>query len=181
MIASLGQITQGHLLVVPLKHICSLRDLGNEDIREVENLRADVRSTLQETYGACVFFEHGIRTGGSGGCGIDHAHMHAVPVTGEGVLKTLTREFRGRSIQCLAEIKRSRNPNSSYLYFEDASAQQYIFPVSNLPSQHMRKLVAESIGKSDWDWRKCGHEPEVISTVQRLAPLFSAVGTPQRG
>jgi diadenosine tetraphosphate (Ap4A) HIT family hydrolase len=181
VVPSLGQITQGHLLVVPVKHICSLCDLRNEDLLEMDNLRADVRSTLQEIYGACVFFEHGIRTQGSGGCGIDHAHMHAVPVTGDGVLKTLTQEFNGRSVQSLAEIKRSLDQDSSYLFFEDASSQRYVFPVNNLPSQYMRKLVAESIGKSNWDWRTYGHEPELISTMQRLSPFFSAVVTAQKG
>ena len=152
-------------------------DLPDEHIEELENLCVYVRSTLKETYGACIFFEHGMRNSGSGGCGIDHAHMHAVPVTAEGMLKILRQKFGGSGINTLAEIEGDLDQNSSYLFFENSSAKRYVFPVSNLPSQYMRKLVAESIGKNDWDWRECGHEPELISTVQRLSSLISPVTT----
>jgi diadenosine tetraphosphate (Ap4A) HIT family hydrolase len=181
VLPTLGQITEGHLLIIPVRHLCALADLSNEQIRELEDLREHVRSVLLDAYGACIFFEHGIRNEGSGGCGIDHAHMHAVPVTAHGVLKILQKEFGGRSIHSIAEIRRILGHNSSYLFFEDALAQRYVFTVDNLPSQYMRKLVAASIGKSDWDWRKRGHEPELISTVQRLTPLFSPLATTQRG
>lgn len=127
------------------------------------------------------FFEHGIRNSRSGGCGIDHAHMHALPVTANGVLNILTQEFGGTRIDSLVDIGQASGQNSSYLFLEDASRERYVFPVDNLPSQYMRKLVAESIGKSDWDWRNCGHEPALISTVQRLSPLFLQFASARRG
>jgi diadenosine tetraphosphate (Ap4A) HIT family hydrolase len=174
VIPSLGQITQGHLLVVPTEHLGALCDLPNEHFEELQNLCADVRSILRAAYGACIFFEHGIRGAGSGGCGIDHAHMHAVPAKADGVLDTLLERFNGRTINSLGEVEPSLGHNSSYLFFEDVSGQRYVFPVDNLPSQYMRKLVADSIGKIDWDWRECGREPELLSTLQQLPPLFSA-------
>jgi hypothetical protein len=139
-----------------------------------------VRSVLHDAYGQCVLFEHGIRSEGAGGCGIDHAHMHAVPVTAPGVLNILTREFDGRRIASLADIAGTLEKNSSYLFFEDASRERYVFPVENLPSQYMRKLVADSIGKREWNWRESGHELELISAVQRLSPLFSPITAARR-
>jgi diadenosine tetraphosphate (Ap4A) HIT family hydrolase len=181
VVPSLGQIVEGHLLIVPMMHCRALADMPSEDINRLKDFCEQVRSTLRDVYGECVFFEHGIRSEGSGGCGIDHAHMHAVPVTADGVLAALTHEFGGSSIQSLSDIKNTLGTNSSYLFFENASAQRYVFPVKNLPSQYMRRLVAESIGKSDWDWRACGHEPELISTVKRLSPLFSPPAPSHRG
>lgn len=175
VIPSLGQITQGHLLVVPTGHFCSLCDLPIEHIEELENLCLVVRSTLRKTFGACVFFEHGIRGEGGGGCGIDHAHMHAVPVEAGGVLDILSCEFSGSVVGSLAEVKGTLARTSSYLLFEDANSTRHVFPVESLPSQYMRKLVAESIGKREWDWRKCGYEPDMLSTMRLLLPIFSPV------
>lgn len=173
VIPSLGQITQGHLLIVPLKHFCSLCDVPPEQWEALENLRVEIRSMLQKTYGACVFFEHGIRGERSGGCGIDHAHMHALPVAARGVVKILKQRFGGSVTDSIEDARRKLGSDDAYLFFEDVSGEPYVFPANNLPSQYMRKLVAESIGNSDWDWRLSGHEPELISTVQRLLPLFS--------
>ena len=173
IIPTLGQVVEGHLLIVPLRHFCALADLPSLQIDELDYLCRRVRSTLTDAYGECVFFEHGVRGSGAGGCGIDHAHLHAVPVAADGVLNILTREFGGCAIHDFAAVKEAVKQESSYLFFEDSSAKRYVFPVEELPSQYMRKLVADSIGKRDWDWRKCGREPELIATLERLTPLLS--------
>ena len=173
VIPTLGQIVEGHLLIVPLRHFCAMADLPSSMIEEFNDVCGRVRSALTDAYGECVFFEHGVRGSGSGGCGIDHAHMHAVPVAAKGFLDVLTREFGGCAINDLAEIQKVVKQESSYLFFEDSSAGRHVFPVTELPSQYMRKLVADSIGKPDWDWRKCGQEPELFSTLERLTPLLS--------
>jgi len=174
IVPTLGQVVAGHLLIVPLRHFCALADLPNLQIEELDYLCRRVRLVLTDAYRKCVFFEHGVRGSGSGGCGIDHAHLHAVPVAADGVSNILMREFSGCAIHNLGDIKEAVKQDSSYLFFEDSSASRYVFPVKELPSQYMRKLVAESIGKRDWDWRKCGQEPELLSTLERLPPLLSA-------
>ena len=173
ILPTLGQLTEGHLLVVPSRHLTSMGDLTPYELSQLEAICDSVRCVLLEAYGQALFFEHGIRGAGSGGCGIEHAHLHAVPVAGDGVLDILAREFGGCAIHGLANIKDAVKEESSYLFLEDSSATRYVFPVTELPSQYMRRLVANSIGKSDWDWRKCGQEPELIATLERLAPLFS--------
>jgi diadenosine tetraphosphate (Ap4A) HIT family hydrolase len=181
VIPSVGQITQGHLLVVPIRHLCALADLSKEHNEELENICVEVRAILREEYGTCVFFEHGTRGAESGGCGIDHAHLHAVPVAADGVLDLLKREFRASKVSSFQHVKETIPADASYLFFDDAAGDRYVFPVANLPSQYMRKLVADSMGKTDWDWRECGREPELLSTLQQLTPLFSAAAIANKG
>lgn len=173
IVPTLGQVVGGHLLIVPVQHFCALADLPSVQVDELDYLCGRVRSTLKDVYGECIFFEHGVRGSGSGGCGIDHAHMHALPVVANGVLDILTREFGGCVIHDLVDIKGAVKQESSYVFYEDSSAGRHVFPVKELPSQYMRKLVAESIGRCDWDWRKYRQEPELISTLERLTPLLS--------
>jgi diadenosine tetraphosphate (Ap4A) HIT family hydrolase len=181
VVPSLGQIVEGHVLVVPVSHVCALADLSSSELRALEVMRPRVRSVMGTAYSNCIFFEHGVRGEGAGGCGIDHAHMHAVPVAADGVLEKLQQEFGGNRVDSIQGIKYALPAGSSYLFFEDVNGDRFVFPVSNLPSQFLRKLVAESIGKSNWDWRACGYEPELISTIQRLSPLFSPLAASQRG
>jgi diadenosine tetraphosphate (Ap4A) HIT family hydrolase len=173
VVPTLGQLVEGHLLIVPSRHLTSMGDLMPDESDQLEAICDSVRWIQHEVYGQAIFFEHGIRGAGSGGCGIEHAHLHAVPVAGDGVLDILVRKFDGCAIHSLATIKETVKQESPYLFFEDSSAHRYVFSVTKIPSQYMRKLVADSIGKSDWDWRKCGQEPELITTLERLAPLFS--------
>jgi diadenosine tetraphosphate (Ap4A) HIT family hydrolase len=181
LIPSLGQIVEGHLLIVPKQHYCATADLPIEQIAELDSLCERVRDALRTTYGNCVFFEHGMRGQWAGGCGVEHAHMHAVPVAANGVLHMLAQEFSDSKVRLLEDIKQTVPGESSYLFFEDAAGDRHTFPVNNLPSQYMRKLVAESLGKSDWDWRRRGQEPELVSTVQRLSPLLQPSAIASQG
>jgi hypothetical protein len=147
--------------------------MPREAIEDLSALTAQVRSALQHCGRESVFFEHGIRSQSGGGCGVDHAHLHAVPVSAHGVLDILIREFGGCAIQGFTDIGGVVRQDTSYLFFEDSSANRYVFPVNKLPSQYMRKLIADSIAKPDWDWRNCGQEPELVSTLERLTPLLS--------
>lgn len=171
VLPTLGQLAEGHLLILPSGHLRALADLSYGRIQQMESLCRQVRLALTNVYGDCIFFEHGIRSKGSGGCGIDHAHMHAVPVQADGVLNLLAKKFNGNRIGSLADVKAL---TSSYLFFESASTERHVFLVdSSLPSQYMRRLVAETIGKADWDWRRSGREPELRATMHRLLPIFS--------
>lgn len=176
LIPTLGQIVPGHVLIVPQGHYCACADLPASQIPALELLRRRLRVALERAYGGCVFFEHGIRGEGSGGCGIDHAHMHAVPVAAHGVVDRLRQEFTGISVDSLEDVRSCLPENSSYLLFEDVSECQLVFPVRHIPSQYLRKLVAESIGRTNWDWRMSGAEPGLASTIERLSPLLCSRG-----
>jgi diadenosine tetraphosphate (Ap4A) HIT family hydrolase len=177
VLPSLGQITEGHVLIVPSVHFCALADMPEDAFDELEQVKKQVQAALLRLNDSVVFFEHGVRTVGGGGCGIDHAHMHAVPVAAKGVLARLQRRFRGSRIESLSAIGGCLPRRSSYLFFENASGDRFVFPVRHLPSQYMRQLIAKSIGKDQWDWRASQYEPELIATLQRLSPHFGAAPT----
>lgn len=174
VLPSLGQIVEGHVLLIPQRHLTSMAELAVDGDDQLQMLMCQIRTALRSLYGKCLFFEHGIRRAGSGGCGIDHAHMHALPLSGGGMLNTLMQSFEGSRIHNLADIPRTIPPESSYLFFESSVGERYAFAAPNMPSQYMRKLACESIGKLDWDWRQSGREPDLFATIERLSPAFSA-------
>jgi diadenosine tetraphosphate (Ap4A) HIT family hydrolase len=174
IIPSLGQIVEGYLLVVATKHYQALADMPPELGEELVELNGRVRGALSDAYGPCIFFEHGARSENSGGCGIYHAHLHAVPLReGRDPIALLKERFSLKKLRSIREIAGEANGADSYLYYEDLHSNRYIFDVEYLPSQYMRRLLAEATGNDEWDWRECGWEEAVVSTIARLAKAFS--------
>jgi len=180
VVPSLGHIVQGYLLLIPRDHCCALADLPAESLRELEQLKTMLVGSLRGKYGGYVLFEHGARTENSGGCGISHAHLHAVPLPVEkDLLQTLRASFRHQQISGISGL-RGAPADCSYLYYEDVRGGCYVFYPAYLPSQYMRRLIAERLGVENWDWRNRGREYSVlvtraeVSRILRDVPMISA-------
>jgi diadenosine tetraphosphate (Ap4A) HIT family hydrolase len=174
VLPSLGQIVEGYLLIVPTKHYTALADLPMQLVQELSRLCGRVRSALFDTYGPALLFEHGVRAGQSGGCGIEHAHLHAVPFAyAIEPVEELKQRHSFKFIRGISEINNEVPRTSSYLYYENISGQPCVFDVDFVPSQYLRKLLAESAGIDLWDWREYGKERALVSTLTRLAEVLS--------
>ena len=69
----------GHLMVVPQRHVGRLADLSSEEATEMMGLTRVVEMALQELYQPHGF-NMGLNLGKSAGAGVlDHLHMHVVP------------------------------------------------------------------------------------------------------
>jgi ATP adenylyltransferase len=79
VILNLYPYNNGHLMVVPRRHVGSLAALDNDELGEMMQLTRDSELALNEAYqpqGINV----GINLGRSAGAGIvDHVHIHLVP------------------------------------------------------------------------------------------------------
>jgi diadenosine tetraphosphate (Ap4A) HIT family hydrolase len=175
VVPSLGQFVQGYLLMIPKEHRCALADLPAESLRELEQLKTALIGALRSKYGGYVLFEHGARTENSGGCGISHAHLHAVPLPVEqDPLEALRASFRHQEISRISEI-RNIPPECSYLYYEDVRGGCHVFYPAFLPSQFMRRLIAERLGLERWDWRSSGREDSVLATRSDVSMILRDV------
>ena len=59
----------------------------------------------------------------------------------------------------------------SYLYYETVRGNRYVFYPPFIPSQYIRRLLAEAIGIQNWNWRQCGREERLLSTLSRTSRL----------
>jgi len=71
--------TNGHILIVPYRHLDSLAALPPDEAREMISLAQRVESVLRTVYNPSGF-NFGLNIGQAGGAGIaSHIHMHALP------------------------------------------------------------------------------------------------------
>ena len=79
VILNLYPYNNGHLMVVPQRHVGRLADLSPEEATEMMALTRAVEMALQELYQPHGF-NMGLNLGKSAGAGVlDHLHMHVVP------------------------------------------------------------------------------------------------------
>lgn len=174
ILPTLGHFVKGYLLLVPKEHLCAIADAPLELIQELTEIKRSLVRQLSPLYGSYTFFEHGARGPDSGGCGISHAHLHALPLSTPKVLLKLKSQFSHVPVGSLAELKRATS-GSSYLYYEDSSSHGWSFFPRFLPSQYMRRLIAEAAGISQWDWRQSGKENELLATQAEVIGALSGI------
>jgi diadenosine tetraphosphate (Ap4A) HIT family hydrolase len=175
VIPSLGQIVEGYLLVLPINHFRALGDLPGPLLQEFAATCERVGNTLKDHYGPYILFEHGTRSEGVGGCGIYHAHLHAVSLAEiSDPVEILKLRFAYTELNHLDDIREQSEGLSSYLLYQDPRARLYLFDTGPLPSQYMRKLIADAQGTQDWDWRTAGREERLLATMRRLSGQFDS-------
>jgi ATP adenylyltransferase len=79
VILNLFPYNNGHLMVIPYRHIASLAAASSEELRELMDLTRACEIALTETY-APHGLNMGMNLGKPAGAGVlDHVHMHVVP------------------------------------------------------------------------------------------------------
>jgi len=79
VVLNLYPYNNGHLMVVPHRHIATLRDLTADELQEVATLTQRSEAVLVEAYGP-EGINVGINLGKAAGAGIhEHLHVHLVP------------------------------------------------------------------------------------------------------
>jgi ATP adenylyltransferase len=68
----------GHLILFPTRHVLDLRELSEEERRDLDGLRDHCLDALDELYGASGY-NIGFNMGFVAGASIDHIHMHIIP------------------------------------------------------------------------------------------------------
>ncbi len=154
VVAALGQMVEGWLLIIPRIHCTSISTLPEQFQKVFSEITDRVRSKLQEIYGSVILFEHGsISQNGTAGACIEHAHLHVVPGNLD-LQSSLSAAFELTPIPNMSTLWLSP-PKQDYLYYETDNKECLLIQPNNpLPCQYFRRLVAEAIGCPDnWDWR----------------------------
>ncbi len=167
---SLGQITEGYMLVCTRAHVRRMAHLTKEELREVEEFSRGVEAVLRTIYAKpMVAFEHGCGAAPytAGAC-TDHAHLHLVPTDAD-MLPLLQKFFAWEEVPSLAKLVDRLSDDQAYLYYMNGKSQRFVTVVSEiLPSQFMRQILASTLGRPDlWDWRVHVGEDRVISAHRK--------------
>lgn len=174
-IPCIGQLSPNHCLILPKEHYatfaeaCASIDGLFDELNDILLLLAEVLSIELHTN---LYFEHGAFVPAHGGCGIYHAHLHVVPEAGAialnlelGVPTTSSASTLNEALSC------NHDDLSPYVLHGSATLGFHKSVLSEpLPSQTLRKLLAEKLGHARWDWRQYGRDDDtLLNTLRRCS------------
>jgi diadenosine tetraphosphate (Ap4A) HIT family hydrolase len=173
VIPTVSPLCAGHVLIVPRSHVTCLSALTGYARKILVETVKLIRSRLEGRFGSqFYFFEHGTRASGMA-CGIDHAHLHLIP------LPIRTSEALDIQIQSDFAIQATDSLNAILSAAAQIAGQAYLLAGSSLdaihisfddhiPSQYMRRLIAEKQSRPSWDWRLLEGRSEFRDTYEAL-------------
>ncbi|MEK6887303.1 MAG: HIT family protein [Nanoarchaeota archaeon] len=166
---TLGQITEGYLLIVPKEHYASVGSLPKEMFPEINEIKKEVGKRIKKAYDKNpTFFEHG-------GIGqtIYHAHVHALPFPDNvDLFDNYHKDFpffeRINSLDNLADIWNTRG---NYLFYEiNGNMFAFYTPVKPM---YARIAVANALGvpeRANWRTMDRKIDEEMIQrTLEKLS------------
>lgn len=153
---SLGPLSDCHLLMFPKKHIYSYALLDTALLKKAEIYINKIVKYVEEKYGKCMVFEHGVLDNGmKGSASCNHAHMHIISCSAV-LFDIFEKEgFQLRKIKTLEELKMQKVRGVPYFYYMDYTGNSYIMDDIVQQSQYIRLLIAEVLHRPEiGNWKK---------------------------
>ncbi len=180
VLPSLGALVEGWLLILPKVHQLSMGALASQLRAEADDLENSARSLLKARYGTgTIAFEHGPSAVKHGtGCGVDHAHLHVLPLNCD--LIKYVQPFVPRDLVWEQAGWDGRSDAYShgldYLYLRQEGQSGLLAVSEDFGSQVFRKAVASYLGiGNNFNWRAYPQLETVAKTMQAVAAaLFTS-------
>ena len=179
---TLGHLVQGWLLVVPRDCYLCVGALPSQLLPELADFIERVTSLVESEYGPVAIFEHGpAQRHTAVGCGVDHAHVHVVPVESDWSLlqiaKNLAPQLTWETASSIQDTKEYFINNKPYLFLhEPFSINPVIGTGTSIPSQLFRRIIARHEGRpQDFDWKIHPEHKQICATVERLQKYSSCM------
>lgn len=168
-IPSLGALVPGWVLICPREHRPNLRASFRD--AELTSLRLRVSEMLTRKFTHPIrMFEHGAAEDCSAtGCGVNHAHLHLVPLA----LPLFNAVSRSEDNLDWHRLPASAIPDATareYLLYSDAGdafdPSVHFAALDTPTSQYFRKIVAQQVGRSsEYDYRAHPNLRNVAATT----------------
>jgi len=179
IVPTLGSLIEGWVLIVSKCHYVCMGDLPTSVWGELEEVVELASSLIERAYGPPTVFEHGPKEEGLNvGCGVDHAHIHVVPITfsiiNEAVKDLVRFNFGGTQSQSyLDTVSELYNEEKSYIYIEEPDSEPYYFAAERVPCQYLRRLIARKIGiEEKYDYNKYYFRRNVNHTIAKTRAIL---------
>ena len=170
---TLGELTEGYLMILPNKHVDAFSFCSREELTKVRQIIDKLKKIIYEEYGVIPFvYEHG--TGSKSNKfpdSITHAHIHIIPheIKDE---KNMLEYLGMEKIDSFYDLEKLRDEN--YFYYENQKNEMYVKNLYDRKDlrQYFRIQVAKEIGIEDkWQWREHKFFDNIEKTVLKLSKL----------
>ncbi|MEQ9310744.1 MAG: hypothetical protein RLN90_14905 [Balneolaceae bacterium] len=158
VIPALGPIEVGHVLIVSNNHFDNLLNMRTEQVIEYQKVTEYLKSLCKGI--ELVEAEHGSNLNNKSATCIIHTHINLIPL----------------KVDCFSEFDRLLNVRydkgdisnysgeKSYIYLNSKSNFR-LYDSFNLPSQFIRRVLADILNFEAWDWRENPNYKTIEKTI----------------
>ena len=153
---TIGGFVDNYQLIVPKNHINCFGELNANEWKELKQIIEWQRHINNYYFNSGTsIFEHGaLLPNNESGKSIVHAHLHIFP-NNKSLLNIIKwYNFLIERISDITDLTEFCHRYMSYLYYCDVDEKNYVIIHKGIPSQFLRKVLADSMGVKDWNWRK---------------------------
>ena len=166
VLPSVGPFTPGHVMVVSKLHEYSLLAMGCDAFQEYDVLAERLRRLPVWDGTVPLEAEHGSTDADKAGACVVHSHVHWIPGGGRH-FDILARQLRQVPRDAFEGLLAAKQP---YIFLRAAS-KCGLFRADGLPSQAIRRLLCDAVGRDDVDWRQNHRFDWIAETVRRWTTL----------
>lgn len=168
VLPSLGGFVENYQLIIPKEHIFCFGELTKEELI-VLNMIIIWQQEINKKYfnKGTLLFEHGaLNPKNESGKSVVHAHLHIFP-SEKSMLDEINKyDFGVEKINDISDLKEICQIYETYLYYHDLDGQDYIITHHGVPSQFLRKVMADSLDIKEWNWREFPHQDAMEKCVK---------------
>ena len=171
VIPSVSPITAGHTMLLPKHHYTCMMACPIEMKAEALTLIDSLYTKLTARFGQLFLFEHGVGRLDDVACGINHAHLHFVPLA-KNIATEVTEKINNEiKVECWGTYDEllSAQPNEkAYLMFGSEIDQMFLATNYTIPSQIVRKVISSVLNLPNWNWRLKFGRDDFLNTIKFL-------------
>lgn len=154
-------LTEGHILIIPKKHIPCMGVLSEDAFERYKKLYEKVLNFLNETYGRTAIFEHGVT-----GQTVFHAHTHFLPFDGY-INEIVPEKSSIRTVSTLEDIRTEFNKNHKYLYLA-INNDKFLIDTKIGRPRFFRDRFAKALGAEErGNWKEARNSSELMKAFER--------------
>lgn len=160
VMASLGQIVEGYLLLLSKEHIKSCSKVAQLYPSEFSEVLTKMQMYLHNIYGSSIFFEHGktdccFYYEDNSHCFHSHLHMVPVSLSFDDLKRNKRLIYKGAGRKKTKVLKRAEEIKEPYIFTSGSDQNAALFlERKKLPKQFLRSYVAKELGTPERaDWR----------------------------
>lgn len=154
-------IIEGHILIIPKKHVSCVGEYNQSLFEEFRNLNDKVSQFLQQEYKSVSSFEHGVF-----GQTVFHSHIHYLPFNGESS-DIIPEKEKLTKIKSFKDLKTSFKKDGGYLYFSIDKEKWIVDPSISTP-RFFRDRFAKVLGRQErGNWKEMRFNEKIMGEAKK--------------
>lgn len=160
VVCDVHPLTEGHLLIIPKRHLSCVGEFNQELFTEFNNLYKKFSEFIKKEYGKISTFEHG-KTGQT----VFHSHVHLLPFVGKVQNIIQEGQLYLKKIYHLSSLREIYQKEKAYLFFS-LDKDFWLVDIKLGKSRFFRDRFALALGRPErGNWKEMSRNTEVMLTV----------------